>query len=78
MTEATWLAAPTEQVVLEVRRKGRRPRYHRGTRRGAELERPEACNTTSAITVVLTSLPPLRRPQTQLCRRCYPVLAVGA
>lgn len=64
-----------EVVVLEVRRAGRRPRYHLGARledRPAEL-RPPQCNLSMVALDVreLDALPPLKRPRTQLCRRCF-------
>lgn len=61
-------------VVLEVRRNGKRPRYHRGAvlsngvRMGAEQ-----CNVDQAGqgVKVLEELPAMPRPWTQLCRRCW-------
>lgn len=66
-----------QEVVLEVRRRGRRPRYHRGARLegGAQLTaRPEQCNLDQVAWEVreLAELPEgIRRPWTQLCRRCW-------
>lgn len=60
------------EVVLEVRRHGRRPRYHRGARVDGNLTKPEQCNTDQAGlgTRQLEGLPPTARPN-QLCRRCW-------
>ena len=63
------------EVVLEVQRIGRRPRYHRGARldNGA-LVQPEQCNLDQVAAGIteLDALPEgLRRPWTQLCRRCW-------
>lgn len=64
-------------VVLEVRRNGRRPRYHEGFRTSAGvLLKPEQCNTDQAgvevrVLDVLPEYPEMRRPWRQLCRRCF-------
>jgi len=64
-----------QAVVLEVRREGRRPRYHRGARISAgTVARPEQCNLDDVALEVRTldELPEgLKRPWTQLCRRCW-------
>lgn len=63
------------QVVLEVLRPGRRPRYHRAERlENGEVLKPESCNTDQTVKQprVLEALPALRLwPWTQLCRRCW-------
>lgn len=63
-------------VVIEVPRRGRRPRYHRGALIGLGVTTsPEACNLDQVLlragVRLLDRLPPLRRPLTQLCRRCW-------
>lgn len=63
-----------EAVVIEARRTGRRPRYHRGSRlESGAITVPEQCNTDQATQlVVLEALPTsLRRPWAQLCKRCW-------
>lgn len=78
------------EVVIEVRRRGRRPRYHRGARVSGSgvYAAPEQCNTDQAGLErrVLEALPlvepgsPMQRPWAQLCRRCWrgtPVLAAA-
>jgi hypothetical protein len=72
-----------QAVVLEARRRGRRPRYHRGARLGPALVvRPEQCNLDQVGVSLeeLDELPALSapgaktrlvRPRTQLCRRCW-------
>lgn len=67
-------------VVLEVSRSGRRPRYHRAARTdtGTLLE-PEQCNLDQVALVIteLDELPEgIKRPWSQLCRRCWRGLAV--
>lgn len=60
-------------VVLEARRKGRRPRYHLGEAQGVALGPPQ-CNLGLVGVEVrqLDGLPVrIRRPWTQLCRRCW-------
>jgi hypothetical protein len=69
------IPAPT-RVLIEVRRKGRRPRYHLGARQGTTLLAPEQCNTddTAGELVELEELPEypaMRRPWAQLCKRCF-------
>lgn len=73
-----------QEIVLEVERQGRRPRYHRGARQagtGVRLDPPQ-CNLddVAAKVNVLATLPALstreaptqlRRPWSQLCRRCW-------
>lgn len=62
-------------VVLEVVRRGRRPRYHRGARLdGGLLLEPEQCNMDQVVVEVrqLEHLPEgMRRPWARLCRRCW-------
>lgn len=60
-------------AIIEVTRRGRRPRYHRGaTVSAGNTAVPEACNTDQAAdTRVLTLLPDIPRPWAQLCRRCW-------
>lgn len=62
-------------VVLEARRNGRRPRYHRGALIGSgTVARPEQCNLDQVGVEVrtLAALPAsLPRPWAQLCRRCW-------
>lgn len=60
-------------VVIEITRHGRRPRYHVGAQVGRGVYAvPEACNTDQAgAKRQLDRLPALRRPWTQLCRRCW-------
>lgn len=61
-------------VVLEVVRRGRRPRYHRGARLDGGLLEPEQCNMDQVVVEVrqLEHLPEgLRRPWARLCRRCW-------
>jgi hypothetical protein len=77
------VAQEPQVVVLEARRRGRRPRYHRGARLGPALVvRPEQCNLdqVGVSLEVLDELPALdepgvrtrlRRPWAQLCRRCW-------
>lgn len=69
-----------EQVVIEVERAGRRPRYHLGARQGGgPVLKPEQCNTDQVAGEVryLTALPEVKpgsrmqRPWSQLCRRCW-------
>jgi len=66
-----------QEVVLEVVRRGRRPRYHRGGRNSAGvLLKPEQCNTDDAgletrVLDYLPVYPAMRRPWRQLCRRCW-------
>lgn len=64
-----------QDVVLEARRRGRRPRYHRGAAITAStVARPEQCNLDQVGMEVRTleALPTdLPRPWTQLCRRCW-------
>lgn len=65
-----------EEIVLEARRHGRRPRYHRGARQsgtGIRLDPPQCNLDDVGLEVrVLPALPPaMPRPWTQLCRRCY-------
>jgi hypothetical protein len=78
---------PTDQeIVLEVHRAGRRPRYHRGARQagtGVVLDPPQ-CNIDDAggrkVLEALPEYPAIPRPWAQLCRRCYrgtPVLAAA-
>lgn len=71
----------TEQVFIEVPRARRRPRYHRAERdpRG-HVTQPEQCNIDQVAggTLVLEALPDLRRPWSQLCRRCFRGTAVLA
>jgi len=73
----TELARP---AIIEVTRRGRRPRYHRGATLAAGATAvPEACNTDQAAdTRALTLLPELPRPWAQLCRRCWRGTAVLA
>lgn len=65
-----------QEVVLEARRNGRRPRYHRGARQartGVRLDPPQ-CNLDDVGLEVrqLEALPEgIRRPWAQLCRRCW-------
>lgn len=63
------------EVVLEVPREGRRPRYHRGYRAAGSTAplRPEQCNLdqTRADVRTLEELPPIKLARTQLCRRCF-------
>ena len=64
-----------QEVVLEARRHGRRPRYHRGAilANGVRLDPPQ-CNIddVGGEVRVLDGLPEgIRRPWTQLCRRCW-------
>lgn len=64
-----------QEVVLEARRHGRRPRYHRGAVQagtGGRLDPPQ-CNLDDVGVEVrrLDELPALRRPWAQLCRRCW-------
>lgn len=64
-------------VILEVRRSGRRPRYHLGARIGDGVPtRPEQCNLDQAALEVRTleQFPEdaVKRADTQLCRRCFP------
>ena len=62
------------EVILEVRRAGRRPRYHRGARlENGPTARPEQCNLDQVALDVreLEKLPAIRRPRSQLCRRCF-------
>lgn len=68
------------EVVLEVAREGRRPRYHRGARlESGPLAKPEQCNLdqVAASITELAALPeirkggPLQHPWSQLCRRCW-------
>jgi len=68
------------EVVLEVAREGRRPRYHRGARlEGGPLAKPEQCNLDQVVATIteLDALPevykggPLQHPWSQLCRRCW-------
>lgn len=65
----------TYEVVLEVLRIGRRPRYHRAARLdNGELVQPERCNLDQVAARIneLDALPEgLRRPWTQLCQRCW-------
>lgn len=76
MSHTDELAAvqPSRPVVLEARRKGRRPRYHAGTiTEGGRLDNPQ-CNLDDVGGEVrrLDELPEgLPRPWAQLCRRCY-------
>jgi len=63
------------EVVLEVRRHGRRPRYHRGYQldNGLVVDPPQ-CNVDDAALErrVLDALPAtIRRPWAQLCLRCW-------
>lgn len=76
----------TVPVILEVRRKNRRPRYHQGYRVGeAAKATPEQCNLDQTDNEVreleaLPEYPAMRRPWSQLCRRCFggtPVLAAA-
>lgn len=72
-----------QKLVLEVRRKGRRPRYHEGARTYAGvLVKPEQCNTDQADEVVelpsLPAYPAMPQPWAQLCRRCFRGSAVLA
>lgn len=73
-----------QEIVLEVERQGRRPRYHRGARlAGSDVAlRPEQCNLDDAKGQVneLDGLPDLSSPTaptrlvlpwSQLCRRCW-------
>lgn len=66
--------ATSRDIILEVRRIGRRPRYHRGYEQAGErLDRPQ-CNIDQAGAGVerLQYLPEgLPRPWAQLCRRCW-------
>lgn len=80
------MAQYPQVVILEVRRKGRRPRYHRGARMASTgRATPEQCNLDQVqLEVVevpaLPEYPAMRRPWTQLCRRCFrgePVLAAA-
>lgn len=61
-------------VVLEVRRSGKRARYHRGVvlANGVRLG-AEQCNVDQAGegVKVLEELPAMPRPWSQLCRRCW-------
>lgn len=73
-----------QEIVLEVRREGRRPRYHRGARQagtGVRLDPPQCNLDDVALDVrILDKLPQLARPDGQLCRRCWrgtKVLAYG-
>lgn len=68
------------EVVLEVAREGRRPRYHRGARlEDGPATRPEQCNLDQVAATIteLDALPevykggPMQRPWSQLCRRCW-------
>lgn len=66
----------TKVVVLEARRHGRRPRYHRGAQLDGVIgaARPEQCNLDQVGIEVrtLAALPEgLPRPWAQLCRRCW-------
>lgn len=65
-----------QEVVLEARRHGRRPRYHRGAvmaGTGVRLDPPQCNLDDVGLEVrVLRELPTgLRRPWQQLCRRCW-------
>lgn len=71
-----------EAVVLEVRRAGRRPRYHVGARihsgpGAGTAVRPEQCNLDQVALEVHELAPSefdpglLKRPRTQLCGRCF-------
>lgn len=65
-----------QEVVLEARRNGRRPRYHRGALlagNGVRVDPPQ-CNLDDVgrEVRVLDALPEaIRRPWAQLCRRCW-------
>jgi hypothetical protein len=70
-------APQARPVILEVRRKGRRPRYHQGYRvvEGGRAT-PEQCNLDQVELEVrelqaLPEYPAMRRPWNQLCRRCF-------
>lgn len=64
-----------QEVVLEARRNGRRPRYHRGAilGNGVRLDPPQCNLDDVGLEVrVLDALPErIRRPWAQLCRRCW-------
>jgi hypothetical protein len=70
-----------QEVVLEARRRGRRPRYHRGVvlvGSAVRLDAPQ-CNLDQVGIEVrrLEGLPEgIRRPWAQLCRRCWAGTAV--
>jgi hypothetical protein len=68
---------PEQEIIIEVRRVGRRPRYHRGAQleNGTRLDPPQ-CNIDDATREVrvldaLPEYPEMRRPWAQLCRRCW-------
>jgi hypothetical protein len=79
--------APTEEapqlVLLEVPRAGRRPRYHLGAdmdgEQGGTVARPPQCSLPQTAGEVRTlrgeaaqaALAAIRRPETQLCKRCF-------
>lgn len=59
---------------IEVPREGRRPRYHRmqaDATGEAMLPRQCALPQLAQPYRVLLHLPPIRRPKSQLCRRCF-------
>lgn len=63
-----------QEVVLEVVRAGRRSRYHLAARtKAGDILTPEQCNIDQIALGWRThdKLPPVRRPRTQLCRRCF-------
>lgn len=69
-----WVVSEDREIVFEVRRNGRRPRYHRGVEMAnGVVATPEQCNIDQAGHGVrqLDELPAMPRPWTQLCRRCW-------
>lgn len=70
-----WTLVADTEIVLEARRVGRRPRYHRGARQattGARLDNPQCNMDQVGVEVrVLDALPDMPRPWSQLCRRCW-------
>jgi hypothetical protein len=67
-----------QEIILEARRNGRRPRYHRGALQrgtGVRLDPPQ-CNLDDVGLEVrqleaLPEYPAMPRPWAQLCRRCF-------
>lgn len=75
-SEEERMAQAAQVVVLEARRNGRRPRYHRGAiLPGGAAARPEQCNLDQ-VGVAVRELADgeaveMKRPWAQLCRRCW-------
>lgn len=72
------MTRPAQEVILEVAREGRRPRYHRGARLDGgegQLVKPEQCNLDQVAATIreldALDFETLPRPWTQLCRRCF-------